>query len=236
VNNPRHATIISFSGIDGAGKSTQIEALQSWLEISGLRVSVLTMWDDIVVGGRFRETASRHAFRGDQGIGSPERPLHRRDKNVTAWPLTLIRVGLYLADAVSLASRIARVRSHLNDDVVIFDRFLYDELANLPLNRRWARKFARLLLRVLPKIDIAFVIDASPEAAHARKPEYPLEFVQRNRQAYLTLCEIAGDICVVEPGLTYEMQSTIRAQVFAKVPLAQTPPTAGDPIMVGTRR
>ncbi|MFZ0806234.1 MAG: thymidylate kinase [Candidatus Sulfotelmatobacter sp.] len=231
MKNPRNVRIISFSGIDGAGKSTQIEALRSLLDAAGLRVSILTMWDNIVVGSRFRETASRRAFRGDQGIGSPDRPLHRRDKNVTAWPLTLMRVGFYLADALSLAGRIAHLRSRSDDDVVIFDRFLYDELANLPLTRRWARGFASLLIRVLPKIDLAFVVDAQPDTAHARKPEYPLEFVRRNRQAYLAVCEIAGDICVVEAGSTDEMQSAIRAQVLAKVPLAQMPRPAADPML-----
>jgi thymidylate kinase len=232
VKNSPNAKIISFSGIDGAGKSTQIEALQSWLEDAGLRVSILTMWDDIVVGSRFREVASRRAFRGDQGIGSPDRPLHRRDKNVTAWPLTLIRVGLYLADAVSLASRIARLCSHSDDDVVIFDRFLYDELANLPLTHTWARNFVRLLLRMVPKIDIAFLVDASPEAAHARKPEYPLEFVRRNRQAYLTLCEIVGDICVVEPGTTDGMQTAIRAQADKVLLMTRAPSIAPDRLAV----
>ena len=230
-NNSPNAKIISFSGIDGAGKSTQIEALQFWLEAAGLRVSVLTMWDDIVVGSWFRETASRRVFRGDQGIGSPDRPLHRRDKNVAAWPLTLVRMGLYLADAASLAWRILRIRSDSDDDVVLFDRFLYDELANLPLNCGWVRSFVHLLLRFLPKIDIAFVIDASPEAAHARKPEYPLDFVRRNRRAYLGLCEIVGDIYVVEPGTTDGMQTAIRTQVD-KVLLTPTPPTAADRLAV----
>jgi len=38
-----------LSGIDGAGKSTQIGALQTRLRELGVRSMVLTFWDDIVV-------------------------------------------------------------------------------------------------------------------------------------------------------------------------------------------
>jgi hypothetical protein len=34
---------------------------------------------------------------------------------------------------------------------------------------------------------VSFVLDADPEAARARKPEYPLEFLRINRNAYLNL-------------------------------------------------
>ncbi len=76
--------IVSFSGIDGAGKSTQIGALQTRLSELGLRSTVLTFWDDIVVLGGFRELISHKAFGGDEGVGSPEKPITRRDKNVTS--------------------------------------------------------------------------------------------------------------------------------------------------------
>ena len=47
--------IVTFSGIDGAGKSTQISALEAWLRAAGLRTRVLTFWDDVVVLSRLRE-------------------------------------------------------------------------------------------------------------------------------------------------------------------------------------
>lgn len=83
--------IVSFSGIDGAGKTTQIEALTHWLLAAGLRVELLTFWDNVVVLSRLRESLSHKAFNGDQGIGSPQKPLNRRDKNVTSTPVTAMR-------------------------------------------------------------------------------------------------------------------------------------------------
>src|SRR5579864_6519255 len=139
--------IVSFSGIDGAGKTTQIEALRDHLRERGFAVKIYTFWDDVVALPGFRERMSLSAFKGDCGAGSPEKPIARRDKNVTSWYVVAFRLVLYLLDVCSLATVISRV-SAAEADIVIFDRYIYDELANLPLKRRWARFYIRLLLRV----------------------------------------------------------------------------------------
>jgi thymidylate kinase len=193
------AKIVSFSGIDGAGKSTQISALEIWLRDTGHTTKLLTFWDDIVVGSQFREAMSHAAFKGDKGVGSPEKPLMRRDKNVTSWPVIAARFLLYFADAINLCRIVASARRGSNCDVVIFDRYIYDELANLPLKRWPARAFIWLVLKIVPKPDVAYIVDADPEAARARKPEYPLEFLRRNREAYLSLGQLSGNITVIEP-------------------------------------
>ncbi len=190
--------IVSFSGIDGAGKSTQINALQDWLNQSGQRTRLLTFWDDVVVAPGFREFTSHKAFKGDKGVGSPERPLHRRDKNVTSLPVTAMRFCLYFADAVNLSRKVSTAEK-TETDVLIFDRYIYDELANLPLHHWFARLFIRFVRSFVPAPDVAYVIDADPDAAYARKPEYPLDFLRKNREAYLTLSRLTGNLTVIEP-------------------------------------
>jgi thymidylate kinase len=204
--------IVSFSGIDGAGKSTQISALQAWLTGAGQRTMLLTFWDNVVVAPGFREFTSHKAFNGDMGIGSPQKPLQRRDKNVTAWPVTATRFLLYFADAVNLWRTVRRLKES-DIDVVIFDRYIYDELANLPMKWWLARLYIRLVLSFVPKPDVAYVIDADPDAAFARKPEYPLEFLRRNREAYLTFSGLAGNLTVIEP-LAVEAASLRIRQAF----------------------
>jgi thymidylate kinase len=190
--------VISFSGIDGAGKSTQIEALQHHLRELGFRSNVYTFWDDVVVFSRFRERISLKAFQGDQGVGSSDQPISRRDKNVTSWYVTVVRLFLYWMDACSLRAAISRY-SDVDIDFIIFDRYIYDEVANLPLNRWLLRLYVRVLLTVAPRPDVAFVVDADPAAAHIRKPEYPLEFVRKNRDAYITLSRLVRGMTVLEP-------------------------------------
>src|SRR5271166_255471 len=210
--------IVSISGIDGAGKSTQIAELEAWLSQAGLRTQLLTFWDDVVVLSRFREFASHKAFRGDRGVGSPQNPLHRRDKNVTAWPVTLFRLGLYFADALHLRWKVREARRG-DADVVIFDRYIFDELANLPLDRWPAILFTRLILKLAPKPDIAYVIDADPVAAQARKPEYPLEFVRCNRDAYITLARLSGAMTVVGPDSIAAIKTQIRNEMLQALAL-----------------
>ncbi len=208
--------IVSFSGIDGAGKSTQIFQLESWLQQSGLRTTLVSFWDDIAVASRLRELISHHIFKGESGIGTPQHPVKRRDKNVTSWPVTTLRLFVYLADAISLALRVRRLRK-AQTDYVIFDRYIYDELANIPLNGRLATAFMAIALKLIPKPDLAYVIDADPVAAQARKPEYPLEFLRRNRRAYLALAKLAKDISVVRPDSERAVGKTIRQELLRQL-------------------
>src|SRR5258706_16228399 len=103
----RRPCLVSFSGVDGSGKTTQIEALLAWLRDAGLRVHVLRFWNDIAVFGRMRETMSHTLFKSEKGIGSPDRPVERRHKNVRAWYMTAARLGLYFLDAARLAVALA---------------------------------------------------------------------------------------------------------------------------------
>jgi thymidylate kinase len=218
----RSVKIISFSGIDGAGKSTQIDALKSQIEQAGLRVKLLTFWDDVVVLQKFREEVSYKAFKGDRGIGTPTNPLNRRDKNVSSWPVTAARFFLYLGDAVNLKLKVSRIQTE-DSDVVIFDRYIYDELANVPLDRWLPRAFARLVLKLIPNPDVAFLIDADPVLARERKPEYPLEFLLRNRESYLALSRLSGHMTLIDP-LSVEATKAKVAGALAN----QLPPATPD--------
>lgn len=189
----------SFSGIDGAGKTTQIEALRMAAELAGLSVRIIRFWDDVARLTGLRETSGHKLFKGDKGVGSPQNPLHRRDKNVRSWPMSCARLLLYAVDAVS--TRLAAARAlRSGADLVIFDRYLYDELANLNLKNKLMRVYVRLLMKLVPRPDASFILDANPVEARARKPEYPLEFLYVNRQAYLELSRLIGGMIVVAPG------------------------------------
>jgi len=60
---PDDIKVISFSGIDGAGKSTQIDALCRYVRDLGFQVTAFTFWDNIVALSRFRERLSTKAFK-----------------------------------------------------------------------------------------------------------------------------------------------------------------------------
>ena len=192
----RHPYAISFSGMDGAGKTTQIDALLLYLREAGIRVRVLRFWDDIAVAGVARETLSHKLFKSEKGIGSPDQPVRRRDKNVSGWYMTLARMLLYTLDAARL-SLVVKTLSSTEADVVIFDRYIYDQLVNLNLRNPITRAYSKLMLKLVPRPDIAFVLDADPVQARARKPEYPIKFLRRIREAYQELAAWGGLTSIV---------------------------------------
>lgn len=194
--------LVSFSGIDGAGKSTQIHHLKSCFEKWGFRVKTVVFWDEIAQLTRFRERAGHALFKGDKGVGRPDAPIHRRDKDVQSLPMTALRLVLYCVDAIS-AGIAVRQAMDSKFDLVIFDRSIYDELANLNLGHPLIRIYVRLIARFVPRPHRIFVLDADPVHALARKPEYPLEFLIGNRRSYLALSEIAGGFTIV-PALSVE--------------------------------
>ncbi len=139
---PMKPLLISFSGLDGSGKSTQIQNLIGYLEDRGIVVNTLAFWDDVVVGTRYREGFVHKVYGSERGIGAPDRPVNRRDKNVRKWYLNLARHFLYLADAIHLRVVVRKAR-RLPIQAIIMDRYIYDELANLPLSNPLTRLFIR---------------------------------------------------------------------------------------------
>jgi len=213
----RQAIVVSFSGIDGAGKSTQIEMLRTSITEAGFGSSVLRFWDDVAMFSGFRELSSHLVFGGDKGVGSPEKPIQRRDKNVSSWPTMVMRLFLYLFDAASLTYKFAKAKRS-NADVVIFDRYIYDEFANLPLQQWLVRFYIRMMMKLVPKPDIAYVIDADPAQACLRKPEYPYEFLQRNRASYLELNGIDTVMTIIAPSTIKEAHCQVIAALADKLP------------------
>ena len=208
IRQSHRTTVVSFSGIDGAGKSTQIDALRQHFERRGLTVEVIPFWNRVAQLTSLREGAGHHIFKGEKGVGSPDKPVNRRDKNVRSWPMSVVRLGLYLLDAIATRAAVRRARRS-GHGLVIFDRFIYDSLANLSVRRPGVRAYIRLVMSIVPQPDVSYILDADPVQARARKPEYPLEFIYINRQAYLDLTRQIDGLTVVSPGPLEQVKAEV---------------------------
>jgi thymidylate kinase len=215
--------LITFSGLDGSGKTTQIANLRSVLSSLGQRSTLLTFWDNVVVGARYREGFVHKVYKSERGTGSPGRPVARRDKNVRRWYLSVLRHGLYLLDALHLRLVVAKARR--TNDVVIFDRYIYDELANLPLRNGFTRAYVRFVAAIVPQPDLAYLLDVDPEAAVQRKPEYPVKFMRNCRVAYMDLAGQLGTITVIPTVSLPQAKQAVVDALFAA--LAERKRSAG---------
>jgi hypothetical protein len=64
----------------------------------------------------------------------------------------------------------------------------------------------------VPCPDVAFILDADVEAARARKPEYPVEFMYKCRAAYMKLQEVLGTLTIIPPlPLEQAKQAVVKA-------------------------
>jgi thymidylate kinase len=204
------ARLITFSGIDGAGKTTQIENLCAELAARGYRGARLAFWDDAAVLPTFRARVSLRAFRR-RDAGKESNRL-RNDKNVRRWYLTIVRAGFYLLDALSLryVVRSARLR---DSDFIVFDRYIYDQIVQIRSNHAFSRAFKRLLLHCVPRPDCAVILDADPDEAFRRKPEYPLAFMREYRDNFFQLRNLDPALIVIRPSTPDEVHKEIVQQV-----------------------
>jgi hypothetical protein len=131
--------------------------------------------------------------------------------------MTLVRYFLYFVDAISL--RLAVNKALKSDaDFIIFDRYAYDELANLTLSNPIARLYVRLIMTVVPRPHISYVLDADPVQARARKPEYPLEFLYLCRGSYLTLSNLIGGMTIIPPMPVQDVEREVLQHALKQMP------------------
>lgn len=174
--------LIAFEGIDGAGKTTQVELLASHLRSAGLAVVASHEPTAGPWGRKIRASATRgrmsladelHAFTED-------RKEHVRDL-----------IGPSLAAG----------------SVVLLDRYFYSTIAYQGLHSGDTDRIALDMFRIAPTPDAVILLDVPAELGHARirdgRHETPNEFEQignlrRARDAFLELGRRYDNVSVVD--------------------------------------
>ncbi len=181
--------LITFSGLDGAGKSTLIAWLKQQLERDHRRVVVFHLPDHVGVYAALRYLRDRLLGRppDDTGGGAARRPVPRmlrRIRNALLWNRP-VRQLLYPIDLLLFWALYRVPLEKLGGRVLIMDRYFYDGLVDVADGRHWT--WLRLLERLTPTPDVLVFLDTGPEEAFARKREHTVEYLRRRYVGYRTV-------------------------------------------------
>src|SRR6266581_2404179 len=156
--------LITFSGIDGSGKSSQVVSLIETL--STRHIPVVRAWagNKPALSYPFLALLRLLGFtkrKKIQGLVFVQRDIRRNKIIARLWPLVLA-LDFVPKALVSVTIPIRRGR------VVICDRYVYDFIAELSQEGLLGPRGRRILLGLLPRPNLAFLMDVDVELAWKR--------------------------------------------------------------------
>lgn len=201
--------LVTFSGLDGAGKSALAADLAGALRGRGARASVLRMYDISAYAyiraarDRVRRALGRPVPVSAGQVGSGA--MYTMARHATT------RRAAFLADLASVLWQ--RIQHQLiRGEILILDRYLYDLLVDMS-GPGWPS--LRLLLAFTPRPDLPVYLDVAPELAFDRKGEFDIPYLSRRRDGYRWIFARVREPLIVPSDDLASARSTVERAVLA---------------------
>ncbi|NQX97370.1 MAG: hypothetical protein HRT73_05750 [Flavobacteriales bacterium] len=161
----RKGMIITFSGVDGAGKTTIIEKVKNRLQSKYRKEVVLLRHRPGILPIL---SAIKHGKKEAEYIASVTLPRKGKNKNVLS---SILRFSYYFTDYM-VGQVYVYFKYVLRGKIVLYDRYYFDFIndakrSNIQLNRSFLKALYRLVFK--PKLN--FFLYADAETILARKKE-----------------------------------------------------------------
>lgn len=205
--------LITFSGLDGSGKSTLISRLSEYLEGEGHQVCVRTMYFHLSLYAQIRSLRNKVFFW--KKYASPTQlstynlipNLDKPDVSDKSTVSGRVIYGIFRSRFLRRLSLFGDLmifhlyllwREGIRGQTLITDRYFYDSLADVVSQNgsRWG--FVRFFMKLCPMPSLPVFVDVLPEVAYERKREYPLDYLKWRRDVYKKIFDQLEDPLVLD--------------------------------------